>query len=78
MKKRIEWRGPAGGAPDVLAFRVHVAGPGGKNDRGRLAIVGLAPTPCLAAIVGVKSGQSDEARAIADRAPLPPCLTAAQ
>lgn len=78
LGKQVEWRGPAGGAPDMLVVRVHVADQTGKNDSGRLVIVRLEPTPCLAAIVGVKSGQSAQARAIADRAPLPSCLEAAQ
>jgi hypothetical protein len=76
LGKQIEWRGPAGGAPDVLVVRVHVADQTGKTDSGRLAIVTLGPKPCVAAIVGVKPGQSAEARAIADRAPLPSCLKA--
>lgn len=78
LGKQIEWRGPAGGSPDVLVVRVHVSGPTGKSDSGRLAIVKLGPKPCVAAIVGLKPGQSAEARAIADRQPLPPCLEAAQ
>lgn len=78
LGKQIEWRGPAGGAPDVLVVRVHVADQTGKNDSGRLAIVTLGPKPCVAAIVGVQPGQNAEARAIADRSPLPLCLKAAQ
>ncbi len=73
LGKRAEWRGPAGGSPDVLIVRVHVAIAEGKSDSGRLAIARLAPTPCLVAVVPPGSGQSDRARAIAD-GKLPHCL----
>ena len=70
---KAEWRGPAGGRPDVLVVRVHVANPEGKSDSGRLAIARLRPKPCLVGIVPPGPGQSDRARAIAD-GKLPDCL----
>ena len=70
---RIEWRGPTGGAPDVLIVRVHVANPEGVSDSGRLAVFRLQPSICLVAVVHPQSGQSDRARAIAD-GKLPDCL----
>lgn len=70
---RAEWRGPAGGKPDVLIVRVHVANAEGKSDSGRLAVARLTPKPCLVAIVPPEPGQSDRARAIAD-GKLPDCL----
>ena len=73
---KIEWRGPTGGAPDVLVVRVHVANPEGVSDSGRLAIFRLKPAICLVAIVPPQSGQSERARAIAD-GKLPDCLAAA-
>jgi hypothetical protein len=73
---RIEWRGPTGGAPDVLIVRVHVANPEGVSDSGRLAIFRLKPAACLVAIVPPQNGQSERARSIAD-GPLPDCLPAA-
>ena len=72
----LEWRGPKGGAPDVLITRVHVANAEGKNDSGRLAIVRLGDSPCIVAVVPPAAGQSDRARAIAD-GKLPDCLAAA-
>ena len=73
LGKTLEWRGPAGGAPDVLVMRVHVADAEGRNDSGRLAVARLTPTPCLVAIVPLGPEQSDRARAIAD-GKLPDCL----
>ena len=72
----LEWRGPKGGAPDVLITRVHVANLEGKSDSGRLAIVRLGDSPCIVAVVPPVAGQSDRARAIAD-GKLPDCLPAA-
>lgn len=69
----VEWRGPAGGAPDLIVVRVHVARPDGSDDSGRLAIARLGDRPCLVAIVPPGPGQSARARAIAD-SPLPQCL----
>ncbi|MEO7655112.1 MAG: hypothetical protein ABIS23_05450, partial [Sphingomicrobium sp.] len=51
LGKTIEWRGPIGGAPDVLVVRVHVADAEGKNDSGRLAVARLGAAPCIVAIV---------------------------
>lgn len=73
---RIEWRGPTGGAPDVLVIRVHVANPEGVSDSGRLAIFRLKPTVCLVATLPPQNGQSERARGIAD-GKLPDCLAAA-
>jgi hypothetical protein len=73
LGKRAEWRGSAGGSPDVLIVRVHVAIAEGKSDNGRLAIARLTPVPCLVAVVPPGDGQSDRARAIAD-GKLPDCL----
>lgn len=73
LGKRAEWRGPAGGSPDVLIVRVHVAIAEGKSDSGRLAIARLTPRPCLVAVVPPGAGQSERARAIAD-GKLPDCL----
>lgn len=70
---KAEWRGPAGGKPDTLIVRVHVANPEGVSDSGRLAIARLGQKPCLVAIVPPAAGQSDRARAIAD-GELPNCL----
>ena len=75
LGKTVEWRGPAGAAPDVLVVRVHVADAEGKNDSGRLAIARLGDSPCVVAVVPVGTGQSDRARAIAD-GKLPDCLAA--
>ena len=69
----IEWRGPAGGEPDVLVARVHVARPDGSSDSGRLAVARLGEEPCIVAIVPPGAGQSDRARAIADGS-LPKCI----
>ena len=69
----LEWRGPKGGAPDVLITRVHVANAEGKSDSGRLAIVRLGDSPCIVAVVAPQAGQNDKARAIAD-GKLPNCL----
>ena len=69
----VEWRGPAGGEPDVLVARVHVARPDGSSDSGRLAVARLGDKPCVVAIVPPGAGQSDRARAIADGS-LPHCL----
>jgi len=69
----VEWRGPAGGEPDVIVARVHVARPDGSSDSGRLAVARLGEKPCVVAIVPPGAGQSDRARAIAD-ASLPQCL----
>ena len=69
----VEWRGPAGGEPDVLVARVHVARPDGSSDSGRLAVSRLGEKPCLVAIVPPGAGQSERARAIADGT-LPQCL----
>lgn len=68
-----EWRGPDGSAPDVLVLRVHVAGPDGRDDGGRLAVARLGRLPCLVAIVPPGPGQNDRARKIAN-GPLPGCL----
>lgn len=73
LGETVEWRGPAGGAPDLIVARVHVSGPEGTSDSGRLAIARLGDHPCLVAIVPPGPGQSARARAIADR-PLPQCL----
>ena len=73
LGKTIEWRGPAGGEPDVLVVRVHVANAEGKSDNGRLAVVRLGSAPCIVAIVPVGAAQSERARAIAD-GKLPDCL----
>ena len=74
LGKTIEWRGPAGGEPDVLVVRVHVVvNHEGKSDAGRLALVRLGAAPCIVAVVPPGPGQSDRARAIAD-AKLPDCL----
>lgn len=73
LGETLEWRGPAGQAPDVLVTRVFVSGPDGKADSGRLAIARLGPAPCLVAIVPPGAGQSDRARNIAD-GKLPACL----
>jgi hypothetical protein len=70
---KAEWRGPAGSAPDVLIVRVHVANVEGRSDSGSLAIARLNPSPCLVAIVRPGAGQSEKARAIADKT-LPACL----
>ena len=72
----LEWRGPKGGAPDVLITRVHVANSEGKSDSGRLTVVRLGDSPCIVAVVPPAAGQSDRARAIAD-GKLPECLAAA-
>ena len=69
----LEWRGPTGGAPDVLVIRAHVADAEGRSDSGRLAIVRLNGAPCIVAVVAPQAGQSDKARAIAD-GKLPGCL----
>lgn len=69
----IEWRGPAGGEPDVLVARVHVARPDGSSDSGRLAVARLGKEPCIVAIVPPGAGQSDRAHAIADGS-LPQCI----
>lgn len=63
---KAEWRGHAGGKPDPLIVRVHVASPEGVSDSGRLAIARLGQEPCLVPIVPPAAGQSDRARAIAD------------
>ena len=76
--ERIEWRGPAGGPPDVLVVRVFIANDQGENDGGHLAVARLIPTPCLIGIVRPQPGQSDKARAMADATPLPSCLKGAQ
>lgn len=73
LGETVEWRGPVGGEPDLIVARVHVSGPDGTSDSGRLAIARLGERPCLVAIVPPGPGQSDRARAIADR-PLPQCL----
>lgn len=75
LGSKAEWRGPAGGKPDVFIVRVHVANPDGVSDAGRLAIARLGPAPCLVAIVPPGKDQSDRARAIAD-GKLPACLKA--
>lgn len=69
----VEWRGPAGGEPDVLVARIHVARPDGTSDSGRLAVARLGEEPCIVAIVPPGAGQSERARAIADGT-LPQCL----
>lgn len=76
LGRTLEWRGPKGGAPDVLITRVHVANAEGTSDSGRLAIVRLGDSPCIVAVVPPAAGQSDRARAIAD-GKLPECLAAA-
>jgi hypothetical protein len=73
LGKTLEWRGPKGGAPDVLVVRVHVANAEGKSDSGRLAVIRLGKQPCVVAVVAPQAGQSDKARAIAD-GKLPDCL----
>ena len=73
LGKTLEWRGPKGGAPDVLVARVHVANAEGKSDSGRLTVIRLGKQPCIVAVVAPEAGQSDKARAIADRK-LPDCL----
>jgi hypothetical protein len=73
LGKTLEWRGPAGGEPDVLVVRVHVANAEGKSDSGRLTIVRLGAAPCIVAIVPPEPAQSERARAIAD-GKLPDCL----
>lgn len=73
LGEKVEWRGPAGGAPDLLVVRAHVANSEGKSDAGQLAIARLMPEPCLIAVVPPGPGQSDKARAIADGAP-GPCI----
>ena len=72
----LEWRGPEGGAPDVLIVRVQVADAEGKNDSGRLAVVRLGDAPCIVAVVPPGAGQNERARALAD-GKLPDCLAAA-
>ena len=74
LGKTVEWRGPAGGEPDVLVARVHVVvNVEGKSDSGRLTLVRLGSAPCVVAVVPPGPGQSDRARAIAD-GKLPDCL----
>ena len=74
LGKTIEWRGPAGGEPEVLVVRVHVVvDVEGKSDSGRLAVIRLGEQPCIVAVVAPQAGQSDKARAIAD-GKLPDCL----
>ena len=70
----VEWRGPAGKAPDVLVVRVRIADENGREGSGHLAVIRLAPKACVAAIVPPQPGQSAAARAIADRSPPPDCL----
>jgi len=69
----VEWRGPAGGHPDVLVIRVYVARPDGSDDGGRLAVARLGDKPCLVAVLPLMKDQNEKARQIAD-GPLPKCL----
>lgn len=72
---RIEWRGNNGSLPDRMAVRVLVADGAepAKPDKSLLAVVTLAPSPCVIAVVQSGQGQSDEARHISD-GPAQPCL----
>ena len=71
----IEWRGRDAGKPDALIVRMSVAN--GVEPRlpdiSRLAVVRLAGTPCLVAIVEPTANQNEKARAIAD-GPMTGCL----
>lgn len=71
----IEWRGPADGTPDVLIARMNVASGAEppRLDISRLAVVRLAPTACLVAVVEPSSSQNAKAREIAD-GKLPACI----
>jgi hypothetical protein len=76
LGETLDWRGPAGGKADALVVRVNVAQPdSGKPDISRLAVIKLAGTPCVVAVIEPGSGQSERARAIAD-GKLPECLKA--
>ena len=71
----VEWRGPASGTPNVLIARMNVASgvEPSRPDISRLAVVQLAPTPCLVAVVEPSSSQNSKAREIAD-GKLPGCV----
>lgn len=73
LDRAVEWRGAAGSTPDVLILRARVTRRDGTDDGGHLVIARLAPAPCIVASVAPAAGQSERARAIADRQ-LPPCL----
>lgn len=74
----IEWRGPDATTPDSLIVRMEVDHPedvgGPRRPISRLAVVRLAPTPCVVGVVEPTRDQNAKARAIAD-APKRGCLT---
>lgn len=72
--RTIEWRGPAGGKPDVLIARMNVAAgtETARPDISRLVVIRLEPSPCLVAVVEPSGSQSSKAR-IAD-GKMPACI----
>lgn len=66
LGQRIEWRGPAGQAPDALIVRIGVAQQEGGPDRSLLAVGRLTPKPCLVAVVDPGPRQNAMAQAKAD------------
>ena len=71
-----DWRGPTGAPPHSLTVRFNV----NENPdpavppRPYLIVIRLAAPSCVVGVIPSGSGQNDSARAIADRAPLPPCV----
>lgn len=72
----FDWRGPSGAMPRTVTVRYNV-----NEDpeatvpaRSYLVVVRLTAPACPIGMVSPGPGQSDKARAIADRDPLPACI----
>jgi len=73
----FDWRGPIGAAPRTVTIRYNVnEDPEDKAPpRSYLVVVGLNKSAYVVGVVSPGRGQNDRARAIADRDPLPACIT---
>lgn len=64
----IEWRGKGSAPPDAMIVRMNVAVPTEprRPDISRLAVVRLAPAPCVTAVIEPGPAQNEQAREAAD------------
>lgn len=72
----FDWRGPVGKPPRTMTVRFSVNESTEPNvpATSYLVVIRLAAPACPVAAVPPGPGQSDKARAIADREKLPPCV----
>jgi hypothetical protein len=70
----MDWRGRPGDPPRVLTARFNVQQGDEGGDRSMLLVIRLASPACIVGVVEPGPTQSEQARAIADRDPLPACV----